>query len=80
MHKFLILIEKNEDGYSAYAPDLPGCVAAGDSLEETEQLMHDALAMHIADMRQRGEAIPEPGHVAAEFLLLSTSEAPSSAA
>lgn len=80
MHRILVLIEKTETGYSAYAPDLPGCVAAGGSLEETEQLMHEALEMHIEDMATQGEPIPEATHVAAEFFMVRGAQASSSAA
>lgn len=58
--KFAVVIEKTSNGYSAYVPDLPGCVAAGDTIEETEDLMRGAIAMHVEDMRERGEPIPEP--------------------
>ncbi len=58
--KYAVVIEKTGNGYSAYVPDLPGCVAAGDTLEETEELMRGAIAMHVEDMRERGELIPEP--------------------
>ena len=58
--KFAVVIEKTGNGYSAYVPDLPGCIAAGDTLEETEELMRGAIAMHVEDMRERGESVPEP--------------------
>ena len=46
--RVLLLMEKTATGYSAYAPDVPGCVATGPTLEETERLMRDALALHLA--------------------------------
>ena len=58
--KFAVVIEKTGNGFSAYVPDLPGCVAAGDTIEETEDLMRGAIAMHVEDMRERGEPVPEP--------------------
>ena len=58
--KYAVVIEKTGNGYSAYVPDLPGCVAAGDTLEETEELLRGAIAMHVDDMRERGEPVPEP--------------------
>jgi len=67
MYSFLVLIEKSADGYGAYAPDLPGCVAVGDTVEEVEQLMHGALEMHISAMEKNGEEIPRPTHVAAQM-------------
>lgn len=62
--KFAVVYERTETGYSAYAPDLPGCIAAGTTLEETETLMRDAIAMHLEGMREDGERIPEPSSVA----------------
>lgn len=80
MNRVLVLITKTDNGFSAYAPDVPGCVAAADTLEETEQLMHKALVLHLEDMRSRGDVLPNPTHVAAEFVLVSVQEEPSSAA
>jgi predicted RNase H-like HicB family nuclease len=58
--KYAVIYEKTDTGYSAYVPDLPGCVAAGDTVEETEYLMRGAIEMHLAGMREDGEPIPEP--------------------
>ncbi|HEY3026176.1 MAG TPA: type II toxin-antitoxin system HicB family antitoxin [Pyrinomonadaceae bacterium] len=58
--RYAIVIEKAEDNYSAYVPDLPGCIAAGDTLEETEQLLREAIEIHIKGMREDGLPIPEP--------------------
>ena len=55
-----IIIERGPKNFSAYAPDFPGCVAAADTEQETISLMKEALTMHIEDMRQRGETIPQP--------------------
>jgi predicted RNase H-like HicB family nuclease len=57
--RYLIVVERGPENFSAYAPDLPGCVAAADTEEETISLMKEALALHIEDMRSRGEEIPE---------------------
>ena len=62
--KYLVIYAKTDTGYSAHVPDLPGCVAAGDSLEETEALMRGAVEMHLAGMREDGEPLPEPTTVA----------------
>ena len=59
MHRFLIVIEKAENNYAAYSPDLPGCVATGKTREETERNMHEAVAMHIEGMKEDNEPIPE---------------------
>ncbi len=62
MTKFLVLYEKSSNGFGAYAPDLPGCVATGRTLEETRARMAKALEMHLAAMREDGDPIPEPSH------------------
>jgi predicted RNase H-like HicB family nuclease len=50
--KYLVIYEKTGTGYSAYAPDLPGCITTGSSLEETESLMREAIEFHIESMRE----------------------------
>jgi predicted RNase H-like HicB family nuclease len=58
---YVVVFEGGDEvGYSAYSPDLPGVVAAGATHEETEQLMLEAMAEHIAMLRQAGETVPEP--------------------
>lgn len=58
MHRFLVVIEKAGDNYSAYSPDLPGCVATGESRVEAESNMHEALEFHVQGMIEDGEPIP----------------------
>lgn len=58
MYRFLIVIEKTKNNYSAYCPDLPGCIATGKTREETELNMHEALEMHIQGMIEDKLAIP----------------------
>jgi predicted RNase H-like HicB family nuclease len=59
--RYAIVIEKVPgSNYSAYVPDLPGCVAAADTLDEIKQLMREAIEIHIAGMREDGLPIPEP--------------------
>jgi predicted RNase H-like HicB family nuclease len=59
--KYAIVIEKVPgSNYSAYAPDLPGCVAAADTLEEVKQLMQEGIEFHLEGMREDGLPIPEP--------------------
>ena len=60
MSDYLVVIEGSGNSYSAFVPDLPGCVAAGDSPEEIEQLMAEAIALHIESLRAHGDAVPEP--------------------
>lgn len=58
MHRFLVVIEHADANFSAYCPDLPGCVAAGATREETERLMHEAIALHIKGMIEDGQPVP----------------------
>ncbi len=58
--RYLIVIEKSDTGYSAYSPDLLGCVATGDTREEAESSMRDAISFHIEGMREDGLEIPVP--------------------
>ena len=60
MKKYLIVIEETGTGYSAYSPDLDGCVATGKTREEVEREMQEAIAFHLEGMAQSGEPIPEP--------------------
>lgn len=58
MHRFLIVIEKAGDNYSAYSPDLPGCVATGASREDTERNMYEAVRMHVEGLVEDNLPIP----------------------
>lgn len=59
--RYAIVIEKIPgSNYSAYVPDLPGCVATADSLEEIKRLMHEGIEFHLEGMREDGTPIPEP--------------------
>ena len=58
--RYPLVIERTGTGYSAYAPDVPGCAAVGDTEEETRRNFQDALAAHFQAMRELGEPIPEP--------------------
>jgi predicted RNase H-like HicB family nuclease len=58
---YLVIIEKADDGtFSAYLPDLPGCVATGDSAEEVRKLIDEAVSLHIESLREHGEPVPPP--------------------
>lgn len=59
MHRFLVVIEKGENNYSAYSPDLPGCVATGSTREEVERNMHEAMVMHVQGLQEDNLPIPE---------------------
>lgn len=60
MMKYAVVVEKSETGYGAYIPDLPGCIAAGDSREEVVGLIHDAIEFHIEGLKAGGETVPKP--------------------
>ena len=64
MRKFLIVVEKAEANFSAYSPDLPGCVATGSSPEETVASMRIAIEMHVEGLREDGQPIPQPSAIA----------------
>ena len=57
---YAVILEKGKSNWSAYVPDLPGCVAAGDNQEETLSLIKEALAFHIEGLKDSGEPIPQP--------------------
>jgi predicted RNase H-like HicB family nuclease len=59
MHRFLVVIEKANGNYSAYSPDLPGCVATGATREEVEKNMHKAIEMHVKGLLEDKLPIPE---------------------
>jgi predicted RNase H-like HicB family nuclease len=58
--KYAIVIETGPDGYGAYVPDLPGCVAAAKTLGQVKKLIAEAVPFHLEGMRLHGETIPEP--------------------
>ena len=60
MSRYLVILEKTATGFSAYAPDLPGCVATGNAHKDVEQEMHNAIEFHIEGLRLAGEEVPEP--------------------
>jgi len=69
MNRFLIIIEKAGRNFSAYSPDLPGCVATGATREETEKNMHEAMLMHIQGLRKENQPIPESSS-SAEYIAI----------
>ena len=58
--KYAVIIEKGESSYGAYVPDLPGCIASGETKEEVLRLIYEAIEMHIRGLKEDGEIIPEP--------------------
>jgi predicted RNase H-like HicB family nuclease len=63
MKRYAIVVERAKKNYSAYVPDLPGCVATGATVEETERLLLEAIELHVAGLREDGLAVPEPSSV-----------------
>jgi predicted RNase H-like HicB family nuclease len=60
VNRYLIIVEKTPSGYSAYSPDVPGCVATAATRSEVEREMHNAIEFHIEGLRAAGEEIPTP--------------------
>jgi predicted RNase H-like HicB family nuclease len=60
MSRYLIILEQPGTGFSAYSPDLPGCVATGATREEVEREMQEAIEFHIEGLRLAGDPVPEP--------------------
>lgn len=58
--RYAIVIEKADNNYPAYVPDLPGCVATGTTVEETESQIREAIEFHLAGLREDGASIPQP--------------------
>jgi predicted RNase H-like HicB family nuclease len=58
--KYLIVIEKTATGFSAYSPDVEGCVSTGKTLSEIKQNMHEAIAFHLDGLRAEGYPLPQP--------------------
>jgi predicted RNase H-like HicB family nuclease len=57
---YAVIIERGERSYSAYVPDLPGCVVAAESREEVLGLIREAIELHLADLRREGAEVPAP--------------------
>ena len=60
MAEYLVVIEGSNGSFSAFVPDLPGCVAAGSSRSEVERLIAEAIPLHIESLRDHGDAVPKP--------------------
>ena len=67
MSRYLIVIEDTATGFSAYSPDLPGCIATGQTRVEVESEMGEAIEFHIEGLRMAGESVPRPHSQAAYF-------------
>ena len=69
--RYAVIYEKGPTSYGAYIPDLPGCVAAAETLEEAKRLIREAVALHLEGLRADGDAIPPPTSMA-EYLDLAS--------
>jgi predicted RNase H-like HicB family nuclease len=58
--KYLVVVEKSENGFGAYVPDLPGCVAVADKRDEVVSLIQEAIEFHIEGLKESGDPVPEP--------------------
>lgn len=58
--RYAVVIEQSEGGFSAYVPDLPGCVAAAETMVEIEELIREAISFHLEGLREDGELVPPP--------------------
>jgi predicted RNase H-like HicB family nuclease len=63
MKRYAIVVERAKTNYAAYVPDLPGCIATGETVEETERLLREAITLHVAGLREDGLPVPEPSSV-----------------
>jgi predicted RNase H-like HicB family nuclease len=70
MHRFLIVIEKADGNYSAYSPDLPGCVATGKTKDQAAMNIHEAIALHIQGLKEDGMPIPK-SQASAEYIAVA---------
>lgn len=61
--RYAVIFEKSMTGYGGYVPDLPGCVATAKTIDETRQLIREAIELHLADMRATGQPIPQPSSI-----------------
>jgi predicted RNase H-like HicB family nuclease len=57
---YLVIIERGDASYGAYVPDLPGCIAVGETEEEALRLVREAVALHIEALKEQGLPVPEP--------------------
>ncbi len=69
--QYAVVIEKADGNYSAYVPDLPGCVATGETIEEVKQMIAEAIEFHIEGMLEDGLPIPKPTSIAHEVEVLT---------
>ena len=69
MKNYAVIYERGEENWGAIVPDLPGCVSIGDTLEEVQHNVKEAIEIYIEVLRERGDPIPEPRHTAGHVLV-----------
>lgn len=69
MKQYLVVIEQENKSFGAYVPDLPGCVAVGETQEEVSDLIKEAIHMHLESMKEDGELIPDPKSTSLQVLI-----------
>jgi predicted RNase H-like HicB family nuclease len=69
MREYTVIIEKGETTWGAFVPDLPVCMAVGDTREEVERLIREAIDLHLKDLHETGQPIPEPAHFATNVVV-----------
>ena len=65
--RYMVVVEEGPKSFGAYVPDLPGCVAVGESKEEVLQLIQEAIELHLEDIKDKGASVPQP-HSYSEFV------------
>jgi predicted RNase H-like HicB family nuclease len=73
MKKYLIVIEKTKSGFSAYSPDIAGCIATGKTKKEVEQNMYDAIQFHLDGLKEEGMQLPQ-NNTESEMLVFAAAE------
>ncbi len=68
--RFAVIVEKGEHNYSAYSPDLPGCVTTGSTVEETLENMKEAISFHLQGLQEDAQSIPPSTSVAVQLLTI----------
>lgn len=68
--EYMVVIEQGDDGYGAYVPDLPGCVAVGETREEVLVLIQEAIVLHLELLQEEGLPIPQP-HSVSEYVAVA---------
>ena len=63
MKHYTVIIERTETGYSAYVPDLPGCITVGDTIDQTKTYIKEAIELYIEELKAEGKNVPEPNTV-----------------